>query len=100
MPSTIDPSTLQKFPITKLLPMHAHLALPEVRELIESRDLATLSEILNEWLPADIASLLASLDHSGQDLAFQTLTGNARTQTFAYLDVETQLRFLKLLKPE
>ncbi|MDB5391977.1 MAG: Mg2+ transporter MgtE [Planctomycetaceae bacterium] len=80
--------------------MHAHLALPEVRELIDNKDLATLSEILNEWLPADLASLLHGLRLDEQDLAFRVLTGRVRPQTFAYLDLDTQLRFLKTLPPE
>jgi magnesium transporter len=80
--------------------MHALLALPEVRELIESQDLSTLSEIINEWLPADIASLLASLSFHEQDFVLRALAGPTRTRTFAYLDLDLQLRFLKKLPPE
>lgn len=80
--------------------MHAHLALPEVRELIEEKDLQTLTEILNEWLPADLASLLTSLNLDEQDLAFRALTERTRAQTFGYLEVDSQLRFLKTLPPD
>jgi magnesium transporter len=80
--------------------MHALLALPEVRELIESQDLSTLSEIINEWLPADIASLLSSLRFHEQDFVLRALIGPNRTHTFAYLDLDLQLRFLKTLPPE
>ena len=41
--------------------MLGKLALPEIRELIESGDDATLSEVVNRWFPADLAELLGAL---------------------------------------
>ena len=31
------------------------LILPEIRELIEAGDLTTLGDVINRWLPADLA---------------------------------------------
>ena len=38
------------------------LALPEIRELIEANDLATLGDVLNGWLPADLGGLIARVE--------------------------------------
>ena len=37
------------------------LTLPEIRELIECNDRDTLREVVNDWLPEDIADLLDDL---------------------------------------
>ena len=37
------------------------LTLPEIRELVECRDSATLREVLNHWLPEDVSDLLEDL---------------------------------------
>ena len=42
------------------------LALPEIRELVEANDLATLSDVLNGWLPADLGGLIARLNPEQQ----------------------------------
>ncbi len=46
--------------------MLGKLALPEVRELIAAGDFGTLGEVLNRWLPADLAELLADLSPEEQ----------------------------------
>ncbi|MFO0959797.1 MAG: magnesium transporter [Isosphaeraceae bacterium] len=76
------------------------LALPEIRELIEKRDAATLAEVVNEWLPPDIAGLVASLDDDEQDFLFRALEPHRASAIFEYLDLPTQERLLASIPPE
>ena len=56
--------------------------LPEIRELIETRDGTTLSEVLDMWQPADIAELFEDLSDDDERAAFQLLHGPQRTLIF------------------
>ena len=67
---------------------------PEIRELIEREDLATLAECLNGWLPADLADLVADLRHREQALFLKSLRPALAASTFEYLDLPTQERLL------
>ena len=49
------------------------LVLPEIRELIDSKDWLTLREILSEWLPPDLAALIADLSSDEQAAVFRAL---------------------------
>ncbi len=73
------------------------LALPEVRELIAVADLVTLREVLNRWLPADIADLLGDLSSKEDIVAFQCLTPVLAARTFEYLPLVAQEELLKIL---
>ena len=73
------------------------LALPEVRELIADADLVTLREVLNRWLPADIADLLGDLSSKEDIVAFQCLTPVLAERTFEYLPLVAQEELLKIL---
>lgn len=77
--------------------MLGKLALPEVRELIDAGDFGTLGEVLNRWLPADLAELLADLSPEEQGSIFRSLTPALAATTFEYLDLATQERLLKSL---
>ncbi len=79
--------------------MLCKLMLPEIRELIETRDSQTLSEALDMWQPADIAELFADLDDNDERAAFQLLHGPQRTLIFEYLDRPTQHKLLESLEP-
>lgn len=79
--------------------MLTKLMLPEIRELIETRDRATLSEALDMWQPADIAELFSDLDDDDERMAFQLLHGPQRTLIFEYLDRPTQHKLLESLEP-
>jgi magnesium transporter len=80
--------------------MIGKLALPEIRELIEEHDLATLGDVLNRWLPADLAGLIQDLDESEQVLVLRTLKEPLASQAFEYLDLATQERLLASLDEE
>ncbi|WP_406700680.1 magnesium transporter [Singulisphaera sp. Ch08] len=77
--------------------MLGKLALPEVRELIDVGDFETLTEVLNRWLPADLAELLNDLSPSEHISIFRGLTPPLAASTFEYLDLTTQERLLESL---
>jgi len=79
--------------------MLCKLMLPEIRELIETRDRQTLSEALDMWQPADIAELFSDLDDDDERTAFQLLHGPQRTLIFVHLDRSTQHKLLESLEP-
>ena len=66
------------------------LVLPEIRELIRSKDLATLREILGEWLVPDLAALISDLEPEEQASVFRALEMSAAATAFGYLDFSVQ----------
>ncbi len=80
--------------------MQAHLALPEIRELLEEQELATLTEVLNEWLPADVAALMSKLVDVEQLVVFRVLHERQRATIFAYLSLDDQLHLINALPAE
>jgi magnesium transporter len=73
------------------------LALPEIRELIEARDFTTLADVLNDWLPADLAGVLTGLSPDEQVQVLKALQPARAATTFEYLDLDTQERLLASL---
>lgn len=73
------------------------LLLPEVRELIANNELDTLREVLNRWLPADVADLLADLNSQEDIVAFQCLEPEHAADTFVYLHRSAQLGLIQVL---
>jgi magnesium transporter len=73
------------------------LVLPEIRELIEAKDYATLSEVMNSWLPADLAGLLAELSDEEDVEVLRAVDPSTAARTFEYLDLPTQERLLRAL---
>lgn len=77
------------------------LLLPEIRELIHDKKLDTLREVLNRWVPADIADLLGDLGSYEDIVAFQCLEPELAARTFEHLDRPIQEELLKILpEPE
>ena len=78
--------------------MLGKLALPEIRELIEAGDEATLREVVNRWLPADLAELVsrarARANVSGSSALLEP---QLAAETFEYLDLATQRDVLEAL---
>jgi len=66
------------------------LVLPEIRELIKAKDLATLHEILSEWLAPDVAALVADLEPDEQAWIFRSLDMASAADAFSYLDFSVQ----------
>jgi magnesium transporter len=80
--------------------MFQKLVLPEIRELIETRDETTLHEILDQWLPAEVAALLGELTDEEDLAAMRLLRGPQRVRIFEYLDRATQERLVLSLSNE
>ncbi|ODT99938.1 MAG: magnesium transporter, partial [Planctomycetes bacterium SCN 63-9] len=74
--------------------MLGKLALPAIRELIDSGDDATLAEVVNRWLPADLAELFASLKPAEYVRILRLIRPALAAETFEYLDLGRQLEIL------
>jgi magnesium transporter len=75
------------------------LALPEIRELIEAGDEATLREVVNRWLTPDLAELLAELDVDERIRIFHLLGAERAAEAFGYLDLSDQREVLDSMSP-
>jgi magnesium transporter len=73
------------------------LALPEIRELLEVKDRATLEDVLNRWIPVDLAGLFDDLEPDEQVQVLRALKPTVAAATFEYLDQATQERLLGAL---
>jgi magnesium transporter len=73
------------------------LVLPEIRELLAQHEHATLAEVLEHWMPADVASLLGQLNDEEDVHLLRTLPSRLAALTFEYLDIPTQERLLAAL---
>ncbi len=77
--------------------MLGKLALPEIRELIEAGDEATLRDVVNRWLTPDLAELLAALDVRERIEVFRLLGAERAAEAFGYLDLSDQREVLDAL---
>jgi magnesium transporter len=66
------------------------LVLPEIRELMDAKDVDTLGDILSEWIPPDLGALIEDLEPEEQAFVFRVLEKEAAADTFAYLDPDVQ----------
>ena len=71
--------------------------LPEIRELIEQRNFSALQRIFNDWLPVDLAELISELPENEQAVLFRLLPKDLATETFEYLDFDSQQNLLTAL---
>ena len=68
--------------------------LPEIQQLVESRDFKVLREAMVEFAPADAADLLANLQPEDRALVFRVLPTALAADLFEYLDRDTQEELL------
>lgn len=80
--------------------MLSQLLQPEIKALIEERNLGTLKEILSDWSPADIAELMSELEDKDRAIVFRLLPNELATETFEYLDFDMQVNLLKAMGRE
>ncbi len=80
--------------------MITQLVKPEILELLKTRQLTELKEILIDWVPADIADLILSLQDEEQVLLFRILPNELAADVFEYLDFDTQISFIRLMSRE
>ncbi|MBN1278800.1 MAG: magnesium transporter [Chlorobium sp.] len=71
--------------------------LPEIRELIERRNFSALQRIFNDWMPADLAELISDLPENEQAILYRLLPKELATETFEYLDFDSQQNLLNAL---
>lgn len=74
--------------------MYGKLIAPEIEELVEARDFATIREVFEDWSPVDLAELMADIQESSRALVFRLLSKNAASDTFSYCDFDTQQNLL------
>jgi magnesium transporter len=81
--------------------MLSQLLQPEIRALIDERNLSTLKEILSDWTPPDIADLIANLPaENEQVIIFRLLPHDLAADTFEYLDFDMQMNLIKAMGKE
>lgn len=80
--------------------MLGKLVIPEIRELLEAGDDATMREVVNRWLPADLGEVASELGPEEQVRVFRVLSPGLAAETFEYLDLETQLAVLGSVSDE
>lgn len=81
--------------------MLSQLVQPEIRALIDERNLSTLKEILIDWTPADIADLISNLPaENEQVIIFRLLPQELAADTFEYLDFDMQMNLIKAMGKE
>ena len=71
--------------------------LPEIRDLIERRNFSALQRLFTDWLPVDLAELISDLPENEQAILFRLLPRETATQTFEYLDIDSQQNLLAAL---
>ena len=81
--------------------MLSQLLQPEIRALIDERNLSTLKEILSDWTPTDIADLITNLPaENEQVIIFRLLHQDLATDTFEYLVFDMQMNLIKAMGKE
>lgn len=80
--------------------MLSQLLQPEIKALIDERNLSVLKEILSDWTPTDIAEVMFELTESEQAIIFRLLPHDLATDTFEYLDFDSQMNLLKAMGKE
>jgi len=80
--------------------MLSQLLQPEIRALLDERNLSALKEVLSEWTPADIAEIMADLPEYEEAVIFRLLPNELAADTFEYLDLDMQMHLLKGLGKE
>jgi magnesium transporter len=82
------------------MPMLHEAIQPEIRELIEQKQFATLKETLAGLDPADVADLAAGLEGEELGVVFRLLGRDKAAEVFGGLELEQQERLLQILSGE
>ncbi len=77
--------------------MLSQLLQPEIIDLLKERKLSTLKEILNEWDPADLATLINQISENERVILFRLLKQDLATDTFEFIEVEQQIELIKAM---
>ena len=74
--------------------MLGKLVLPEIRELIEAGEDATLRDVVNNWIAPDLGEVVSKLEPDEKVKILRLLEPRLAAQAFEYLDLDTQLTVL------
>lgn len=77
--------------------MLGKLLQPEINDIIAIRDFASLKSILTEWTPPEIADVIDDVEIEDRAIIFRLLPSDLATETFEYLDIESQGQLLRAL---
>ena len=77
--------------------MLSQLLQPEIKDLLKERKLSTLKELLNEWDPTDLATLINQVSEKERVIIFRLLKQDIATDTFEFLEVEQQIELIKAM---
>lgn len=80
--------------------MLSQLLSPEIKSLIDKKQLSIVKEILQDWSPTDIADLLNYFDEKDTVIIFRLLHTELAADTFEYLDFDKQFELLKAMGNE
>jgi magnesium transporter len=73
------------------------LTLPEIRELVDCRDSETLREVLNDWLPEDIADLFDDLEPQEDVVILESLEPEKAARAFEHIAPAAQEQIIRAL---
>lgn len=71
--------------------------LPEIAELIQSRDFHTLKEVFEDWHPSEIADAVTDLQERDRAIVFRLLSKEMAADVFEHLDLDVQKTLLKAM---
>jgi magnesium transporter len=74
--------------------------LPELNELIQSRDFQTLKEVFDDWHPSEIAEAVEDLQERDRAIIFRLLNKDLAADVFEYLQIDVQKTLLKAMGQE
>lgn len=74
--------------------LYGRAFLPEIQEMVASRDFKGLREAMVEFAPADAADLLSNMNPDERAVVFRVLPASLAADIFEYLDVEHQEELL------
>jgi magnesium transporter len=73
------------------------LTLPEIRELVECRDCETLRDVLNDWMPEDIADLFDDLDPQEDVIVLEAMEPEKAARAFEHIAPAAQEQIIRAL---
>ncbi|MGZ5024137.1 MAG: magnesium transporter, partial [Chthoniobacterales bacterium] len=80
--------------------MVGKLLLPEIKNMVESRNFGALREVFSDWPPADVAEVILDMPENEQVVIFRVLPNALAADVFEYLDVDAQQQLLKAMAHE
>ena len=80
--------------------MLGKILIPEIKNLIDTRNFGALRELFSEWPPADVAEAILDMDENDRVIVFRVLPHTLAADVFEYLDVDAQQELLHAMAHE